>query len=500
MIERYGKERVRRGLLHFVLGKAVSAVAGLLAMLLVVRGLTVAEFAGYSVLIAFVEVFTAIAGLGLTHVVLRYVPELYATHRSVSLRRLIFITFTIRTVVLLVITFFVYSFSFYAARLVNLEDLLTAFELFLLVVVFRSSAHFLSQILESTLHQGISQLAFSLSAGARCLGMLWLAWSGLINLVNVIALEAVCDAFSCCVLGVGTVSVLRPIEVKAPSAYDTSWWGEQRLSVGRFAVIAYLQHLAVLPFGGNTNRLVGGAMFGEKVMAGFGFSQSLYEYFKRYLPTQLLIGMIRPIVVARFSISNNFRAAALLCDRALHVNLMLVFGAVAVLSVAGSEILLLLSGGKYGQESMMLLIAMLFLLCFESLRLVLEVLTQTVKHYDLMIPSNIFLSLSIIFAIVGYPLFGAFSFPAANMVALFFANAWVIYRLRHLGFEYRHDWRSTFNIIFVFVIAVLFGFFVKFLTVSWVLGSLATAVLYFLLFFLFVRESFFLLFKDLLGK
>lgn len=41
--------------------------------------------------------------------------------------------------------------------------------------------------------------------------------------------------------------------------------------------MAYLQHLAILPYGGNMNRLVGGNLFGDLVMASFGFAQSLYE-------------------------------------------------------------------------------------------------------------------------------------------------------------------------------------------------------------------------------
>lgn len=51
MSSRYGSERIGRGLMHFVLGKGVSAVAGVSAMLLVVRELSVESFAAYSVLV-----------------------------------------------------------------------------------------------------------------------------------------------------------------------------------------------------------------------------------------------------------------------------------------------------------------------------------------------------------------------------------------------------------------------------------------------------------------
>lgn len=501
MSDRYGKERVKRGLLHFALGKVVSAVAGLLAMVLVVRGLSVPEFANYSVLVALVEVFAAISGLGLAHVVLRYVPELYATHRAVSLRSVVLATLGLRTGILVAALLLAYGLSRPLAHLINVDSVLPAFELFLLVVGFRSSSHFLSQILESTLHQGISQIAFSSAAIGRCLGMLWLLRDGSVSLIDVIALEALCEAFACCLLGAGTIRVIKPVAIEQHvQADDKKWWPSQRGAVAKFAATAYLQHLATLPFGGNTNRLVGGVMFGDRVMATFGFAQSLYEYFKRYLPTQLLVGLIRPIVVARFTASRSFKSAADLCDQALHVNLVFLFGAVAVLSVSGRELLSLLSAGKYGADSVWLLIAMLALLGFETQRLILEVLTQTVKHYELMIPSNLFLSASVLLGIAAYPVMGAMAFPIANTLALLCANFWLMGRLRRLGYTYSHAWRGTAVLFTMFWVAVVAGLFAKWLETSWITAALITAAVYSALFVKFLLRDSLSFVRELVGR
>ncbi|MEQ1558607.1 MAG: hypothetical protein ABL933_06645 [Methyloglobulus sp.] len=64
MTQRYGSERIKRGLTHFMLGKGVSAVAGLGATLLVIRALPIESYAAYSVLIALVDVLETVAGLG----------------------------------------------------------------------------------------------------------------------------------------------------------------------------------------------------------------------------------------------------------------------------------------------------------------------------------------------------------------------------------------------------------------------------------------------------
>lgn len=490
MSTRFGKARVKRGLVHFLVGKVVSALAGLLAMVLVVRGLSVPEFAGYSVLIALVEVFTAVSGLGLAHVVLRYVPELYATHRPASLRSVVLTTLGLRTSVLMVALLLAYALSQPLAHMFKLDDVLPAFELFLVVVALRSSSHFLSQILESTLHQGISQMAFSASAIGRCIGMLWLLQSGDVNLLHVVALEALCDGLACCLLATGITVVLRSVtRDKDTHSDDIAWWPTQRGSIAKFATTAYLQHLATLPFGGNTNRLVGGVLFGDNVMATFGFAQSLYEYFKRYLPTQLLVGLIRPVVIARFSVRRDFTEAARLCDQAFHVNLVFLLGAIAIFYVVGIELLTLVSAGKYGSESVWLLIAMLVLLALETQRLILEMLTQTVESYGLMIPSNLFLSASVLLGIAAYPLMGAISFPVANALALGWANFWLLSRLRALGYVYRHEWRGTVITFLVFCVAVAIGSLSKWMGVNWLGAGCITALVYTALFAKFLLQN-----------
>ena len=501
MSARFGRERVRRGIEHFLAGKLLSAVAGLGAVILVVRGLSVSDFASYSVLVALVEVFTAISGLGLAHVVLRFVPELYATHRAKSLRTVVFTTIGIRTLVLLAALLAAYALSATLAHWLNLGMVEHAFELFLLVVALRSSAHFLSQILESALHQGFAQMAFLTAAVGRFLGMVWLLQGGHISLIEVVALEALCDAASCAILIVGLATVLaRDKAERNPSEDDKEWWSLHRSDVTKFAVSAYLQHLATLPFGGNTNRLVGGVMFGNKLMASFGFALSLYEYIKRYLPTQLLIGLIRPVVVARFAVNRSFEAAGQLCDRALHINLIVIFGVMSLLLVAGRETMLLISAQKYGAESVWLLVALLILLALETQRVILELLTQTVEQYRLMIPSNLFLSASVLLGIGAFPFLGALAFPLANALALAVANIWLARRLSGIGHRYARQWRGPAITAGILVVASLTGLLVKWAGAHWLISAAITGGVYAAFTYYLQRTDVVLFIRELVGS
>lgn len=499
-VARFGNVRVKRGLLHFFIGKSVSAAAGLLAMLLVVQGLSIADFAKYSVLVALVEVFTAISGFGLSHVILRYVPELYVSYQASALRFIILACFSLRSLALVCALGGAWIFSDIVSSWIGLGGAVQAFEAFLVVVVLRSSNQFFSQILDSTLHQGTAQAAFSVISIGRCIGMLWLVDNNRVILADVIWLEAICEASAMCVMLFGIFSTLWSRQSYGDENIDEGWHYNNRRQVVRFAISAYLQHLATLPFGGNTNRIVGGIMFGNLEMASFGFSLSIYEYAKRYLPTQLLIGLIRPIVVSRYTTSRNFLVAAGLCEQALQLNLVLLVGMLAVLLECGDELLGLISGGKYVGDSVVLLCVLLVLLGLETQRMVLCLLAEMVEHYEILIPSNIFLSLSVFGGVAGYELIGAVAFPLANLLALVISNWWASYMLATMGFRYRHDWAGTGGSLVVFVLSLCAGKLCQYAGADWIV-SLAVTVVVFILLFMKIRFRPTILFvRELIGE
>ena len=479
MIARYGGERIQRGFWHFIVGKGVSALAGVLAMLLVIRELTVESFAAYSVLVALVELLTALSGLGLGHALLRFVPELYSKRYQVSLRNLVVSACGLRTCVLLLAALIAYASAPMLAPHIGLGGFITAFHVFLVVVLLRSTSHFLSQILESTLHQGVVQFGFSLATLTRLAGMVYLLQQGNVHLVDVIWVEAIGDALSLLVILTG---VIRVTAGKGPDDQDSdddgSWLRHHLNQIGRFALAGYVQHLAITPYGGHTNRLVGGSMLNVGAMAAFGFAQSLYEYIKRYMPAQLLVGLIRPVLVARYCERRDFSVAAGLCGQVLQINILLIMGMGALLMVGGSDALAAVSAGKYGSEALLILGALFLVLLLETQRQQLELLVQTIERYQYLISSNLLLAGSVLLAVALLPLFGAVAFPAANAVGLIAANAWVQSKMRSEGFHFQHDWFATFRVVGMCVIAIAVGEATKNLGFPWHLAVVLTALAY----------------------
>lgn len=473
MSEHYGAARIRTSIVHYLVGKTTSSIAGFLALILLARSLSVEAFADYSVLVALVEVLTALSGFGLVHAVLRFIPELYGNHRYQSLWRFTLGTLAIRTVLLLFVAWVAYLLTGRVVGAVGLDGAENAYVAFLVVVVLRSSAHFVSQVLESTLSQGLSQAGFTVSSLARLIGMVYLVSTGDVSLLDVIWMEAITDALGLTVLCMGLIYMLKEHLGAAPTATDDSGWiGRNQSRIIRFSLAGYIQHMLILPYGGHTNRLLGGHFLSAAPMAAFGFAQSLYEYAKRYLPAQLLIGVIRPAVVARYSESGDFGAANRTVELIFRINAILVGAAIAYIPVAGSETINVLTGGKYGSETVGLLMALIIMLLLETFRQQLEVLAQAVERYEHLIGGNIILSMSVLPAVVALPFLGALAFPLCNSLGLLLSNAWVVRKLAKHGHFYKHDWRSSFRVAGFTGCGLICGWGALYISKEWWFGGL----------------------------
>jgi O-antigen/teichoic acid export membrane protein len=474
----YNKVRVRRGLYHFLLGKVVSSIAGFGAMVLVVRSLSIVDFAHYSILIALVEYLAAFSAVGLAHVVIRYVPELYMKGYSHSLRSLLQSVTAIRAVVLLGIALLGYWLSAFIVPWIGMEGASKAFEAFLVVAVVRSTGHFFSQILESTLHQGVVQIAFSLASIGRLVGMMYLHGRGDVQLVEIIWVEAITDAIATTIMAGAVVFVARSNRETDEVEGDRNWVSANFRAISKFAYHGYIQHLAGLPFGSNTNRLIGGYFLSASAMANFGFAQSLYEYLKRYLPAQLLVGLIRPVLIAKYSIKKDFSVASSICENIFIINLALIGGGVVCMLVAGPNLMHVISAGKYVDDATFIFLALLTVLLLETNRLQLELLVQTVERYEILIFSNVVLAASVGLGILLVGWLGAAAFPMGNALGLVVANQMVNSRLGRLGYFYAHDWGVILRLAVLIAVSVGVGIALLSTGIMWYIALALSMLMY----------------------
>lgn len=463
MSARFGAQHVRRGVKSFLIGKVLSSAAGFIALILTVRALSIVEFASYSVLIALVEYITALSGFGLTHIVLRYVPELFGQEYDADFKRFIKLTVLLRLGSLVLLAIVAYYCSPFIIQALGEQVTLQAFQAFLVVATIRTLSFFLSQLLDSTLSQGFSQLAFISSAVSKVVLLLLLIHYQQANLINIILVEAAGELISAGIMVMGIYRVVHlPRTADAP-ADDGHWLSSRRRQIIRYAITGYLQHLVILPYGGHTNRLLGGHFLSAFSMASYGFAQSLYEYCKRYLPAQLLLGVIRPIIISKYVRTKDFSQAARLTEVFFKANALMVIPLLVVSLVCGPELMLYISKGKYGSSAAILLDVLLVLLLLETFRMQLELLVQAVERYGYLLLANAILSMSILPALYLLRFVDAWCMPVLNIAGLVLANVLVLRKLSKNGFDYVHDWKSSLRLLGIFSLVLGFCLAVKWL-------------------------------------
>ena len=474
----YSSQRIAKGMKHFLMGKALTSVAGIGTLLLVIRGLPVQEFAAYSVLFGLVDVLLVLTSVGTGQVLTRFVPEIYARHFSHALRWLLGYTLGLRFALLAATVAALAVFAGPFASMIGLHDWERALKLYLLVVLFRTATNTLFQVLEAMLHQARGQGAFAAVTVSRFIAVAGLYLSGHLDLINLILAEAATDALGALLMIHGVHQVSRRQASDGERGPELEWLRANARRIVSFGVKGHIQGLIIMPFSGVVNRLVIGSQMPTAQVALFGFGQSIFDLMQRYLPAQLFNGMVRPVMAARFSVDGKFQEIETICNAALKVNLVLIGLAAATFVAGGSDMLLWISRGKYGEQGVALLLLMCALIALESWRHVLDQLSHTVERYGFLVFSNGLLGASLLGGVALLPSLGIFALPAANGVGLVVANLLVIWWLRRTGYPFKQSTGQIFAILAGTGFAVCVGLLLTFALDYWFPRVVIAAIVY----------------------
>lgn len=451
----YGVARIKSGLMHFLLGKLLSSVATIAYFVLLVRFLPLPEFAAYTVLTGLVDVVGAISSLGFLHVMQRYIPELYGSHQHSALRRMFRVIFIARMASILVFLAGMFFTSRWLAPQLGLADWQQMFVTYLWVILLRALSTLLFSALESLLHQGSAQFANSLSAFIRLVGVLWLVSQGQLGFEAVIWVEILAEIPACVVMVMAFVRSVPPPAGVPSNASGQRWMAANRGRMLDFGFKAYIQSLLIVPVNGAFDRLLIGARLPSAEIALFGFGQWVYDLMQRFLPAQLLHGLYRPVMNARYSKNRSFSEIVSLSNLILKINIALI-GAVAVAFVSGGgEFIRALTGGKFDHSALLLCELMCLYMMIISWRHVLDQASHTVEQNDALIWSNLVFSLSVVPGVLALPYAGIYALPIAHIMGAIAGNFTLLYKLRRHGLIFKHQNGTLLAILLV--ITLVFG-------------------------------------------
>ncbi|MGZ5007671.1 MAG: lipopolysaccharide biosynthesis protein [Methylobacter sp.] len=344
----YSGAVLKRSAVHFLIGKVVSAVLTLTILLWLVRLLTVAEYGTYVALVAGVELALVITSFGLPWIAARYFPEFRMHANGKQLAR--FTWQIIALIWLFVISGATLIFIAMPWLLVpmKLGQQIDVARLYLLVLVVEGSRRNMQEcILEPLLQQAQAQFSQVLRnlALLACLGVMVI--QDTVDLQHVVLAELAGTTLGSASVLYGVIRYLR-MHRDLPGA--EGWRPPRWLDMWRTARHMYLSCLVNMTYSQPAFIFLTQRFLGVETTALFGFLLNLYGQIYRYLPANLLFGLIRPKLIASYvgegGMAQLMRNANLVGKMSLFVLMpLLVFA-----WLTGGELLSLLSGGKFTQS------------------------------------------------------------------------------------------------------------------------------------------------------
>ncbi len=449
----YSRKRIRRSLMHYLVGRGVSSIANFLVVFLVIRALSVESYAAYTTLSGLLIMTMAFSNGGLERVVPRYLPVLREDGAEAELKRLtwqlLFLRIAFLAVILLPIVVFE---DFLRAQFSIPEDRWAIWGFYAYVVVYALSVH-LTRSLQALLLQRESTIALSIEWFSKlALLVAFLFLSGGISLAQTMWAHAITSFLGALYM----VFKLRANLVSRPET--TSSEGD---TVARADLIStgwhnYCQRLLGTANSPGANRLICSYMLDSAATAGFGFALAINGLIRRFAPATLLLGLIEPSVMARYSEEKDFTVLQRSASIVVKFSLFVLAPATAWVLFAGQPVAAFVSGGKYTHMTW-LVAGMMVMLMIGSNRTVLTLVANAVNESSSLVRATAWSN--VLFPVLIFLVwqFGLPGLLGGILLIAGFDNLYLVHRLRSLGYGYRIDAGAITKIILFAALAAASG-------------------------------------------
>ena len=447
----YSTAKVKRSLVHFLVGKTGSAIVAIGMLLVLVRMLERESYGLYIVLLATLELVQLGSSLGCYPALNRYVPELLARHQGLAVRRLLLLLSCWRGVTLAVACLMFAIMAKPLAGLLGFPGFSAIIALYSVVIFLEGAARYFDVVFETLLLQGVSQSAVLLRNGLRLAGILLafcfdMEFSLLIFVWMEITASACGLGFSMLLTArhLNAIARTRPGDMLMPSM----------ARMRAYVTPAYLAQVVGLAQGPDLVKMLVAKLSGAVQTGAFGFAAALASMLQRYLPVFLLIGMVRPLFVSQQARGRDPARLILLANLVFKLNVFVIAPVTMLLLVVGERLTELLSGGKF-PEAWQYLAALLLLLVAQTLHVVLGLLALAAEEARAGLVGTMYGLAGIVAGLLAYPLMGPLSMCAGLIVSELIWCRVMHGALKKHGFHFRIDWPGLLRLWLAAAVALL---------------------------------------------
>lgn len=398
----YSANRVKVGLRNFAVGRTLNGLGGLVLLFLVVRGLSTVEYGNYVVLLASVELLAMVSSLGLYGFAQRYIPEFRVRGSHALLIRSIALGLSVRALTLFLCAVILLGFQDKVASTFDLSITSLGFMLFASWLLIEGTCRWLDNVTESLLLQGLTQISVTFRTWTKVVGVAILTMGAGASLEALLWLELL---GSCLALGAVLLMLFRGIRRSMSS--EVVEFTPQWRTIAAFSHRHYAALLFGQVYGYNTLKLLLSALAGASVTAAYGFAQSLADILRRYLPAQLLIGMVRPLVVVSYSESKDAARPIFLSNVVMKLNVFLAAPCLLVGGMFGADLIAIVDQGRY-PGAHLILVALLAILVLQTLHSGLGMMATALEHADLILRATVAACVGLICAALLIPVIGVY--------------------------------------------------------------------------------------------
>ena len=348
--EDYSSGRFRTSVLRYLGGRGVNAVLAFTVLVLLARTLPADEYAAYVSAIALLEITMLMSSLGMEWVTGIYIPQIRLKGAGAAMTRFVGSVVAIQATAAALLGVALWFFAAPIAGWMGMAQAAPVYQLYGVVVFLEAVSRVMrDQILSCLLLQGASQLAQTARNTVFLLCIVLLMPPAEAVALSVAQFEILASAAS---LAVGAAFVAWFLwRQRRQHGADPNWRPPALADMFSMGRAAWIANLASLAWGSQVIVLLTTKILGVEVGAMTGFVRNLAEQMRRYLPAELLFGILRPVLVARYADEQDLSRLASRCGFLFKLNTFSIALIMVVCLVSGNHLFSLLTAGRYPDAS-----------------------------------------------------------------------------------------------------------------------------------------------------
>lgn len=494
----YSLSQIKNGMTHFLFGKLLSVIAGLLTTFIFVRELPSEDYAAFSVLFGLTILVGSTASFLGEPTAERFIPELIASKQKTLLGNVIRLIIWVRFVMVIVVLGILVLAAPYISELFSLNNYINDIPYWTLsifsIVFFNFNLFLLEIFAMQRVTKWISIAVSFVRLGTVIFFMLTPVG---LNLFRVVSVEIISNGLGC-VMAMYTVH--RFLKEKTSSGKSPAGSADYFKRIYSYSFYNYFRNIVFLLTGEASNRLVVAKYLNADQVAAFGFAQSLSSMALRYMPSMFLRNLFRPAMMAQYDQNGSGGELTAKANFIFKADILLLMPVLIWIALAGNEIGALLSDWKYPSVGGILLV-LLVIIVIESHYSILETHLQAREESRVIFEASLLLAFFLLPGAFLIQVYGVTGFLTARFFGVLARSSMVGVRLSLKGVKKTTDWRGVLLIFGAagLPVTILWPFHYPNIPLTWAVAK-ATAATIFYFVALFTMKPFSSWEKDVFNR